>query len=417
MVTYPSDWSTFSFDEMFQLYPNNTLSRDKLSEHGEIGNIHYGDVLIKYGAVLSAKDSIPKIKTEYESGARAFLQQNDIIVADTAEDETVGKVVQIGEIPFPLVGGLHTIVCRPLVPTATGYLGYYMNSKEYHDQLLPYITGIKVSSLSKTSIRKTELHVPSTVKEQAAIVNAIGSFDTHIVNLAELIYKKKAIRDGALEDLVSGRTRLAGFGDAWVTVPFSEYFTLLKNNTYARDLLSEHGTIGNIHYGDILVKFGKVVTDNDEIPRLKDRVPFSEKWLLQKNDILIADTAEDETVGKAIQIGPISFPAVGGLHTIVCRPNWETAPGFLGYYINSKVFHDQLLPQITGIKVSSISKKAIRTTKVQIPSDIKEQKAIADILTAMDDEIKNLDSERDKMFQIREGAMDDLLTGRVRLAV
>ena len=141
MVTYPSDWSTFSFDEMFQLYPNNTQSRDKLSEHGEIGNIHYGDVLIKYGAVLSAKDSIPKIRTEYESGAKAFLQQNDVIVADTAEDETVGKAVQIGEIPFPLVGGLHTIVCRPLIPTATGYLGYYMNSKEYYHHHRPGRTG------------------------------------------------------------------------------------------------------------------------------------------------------------------------------------------------------------------------------------------------------------------------------------
>lgn len=417
MVTYPSDWSTFSFDEMFQLYPNNTLSRDKLSEHGEIGNIHYGDVLIKYGAILSAKDSIPKIRTEYESGAKAFLQQNDVIVADTAEDETVGKTVQIGEIPFPLVGGLHTIVCRPLVPTATGYLGYYMNSKEYHDQLLPYITGIKVSSVSKTSIRKTALHIPATVEEQEAIVSAIHTFDTHIANLAELIDKKKAIRDGALEDLMSGRTRLAGFSEDWAVIPFSEYFTLLKNNTYARELLTEHGTVGNIHYGDILVKYGNVVSEADDIPRLKEGVTFSEYWLLQKNDVLIADTAEDETVGKAIQIGTVSFPIVGGLHTIVCRPNHVTAPYFLGYYINSKAFHDQLLPHITGIKVSSISKKSIKTTEIRVPSDVEEQKAIADVLIAMDDEIKALEDERSKIIQIREGAMDDLLTGRVRLKV
>lgn len=296
------------------------------------------------------------------------------------------------------------------------FLYYVLSSEETKKQYATFAAGSGVQNLNKTVVKKVVVHLPS-IPEQITIARALTDMEQHIANLTELIEKKKAIRDGALEDLVSGRTRLAGFGDAWITVPFSEYFTLLKNNTYARDLLSEHGTIGNIHYGDILVKFGNVVTDKDEIPRLKDRVPFSEKWLLQKNDILIADTAEDDTVGKAIQIGPISFPAVGGLHTIVCRPNWETAPGFLGYYINSKVFHDQLLPHITGIKVSSISKKAIRTTEVQIPSDIKEQKAIADVLAAMDDEIKNLDSERDKMFQIREGAMDDLLTGRVRLTV
>lgn len=254
-------------------------------------------------------------------------------------------------------------------------------------------------------------------KEQDAIAETLSTFDDHIANLTELLEKKKAIRDGALEDLMSGRTRLAGFRQDWNTIPFDEYFTVLKNNTYTREQLSEHGVIGNIHYGDILVKYGNVVSDKDDVPRLKEGIPYSEKWLLLEMDVLIADTAEDETVGKAIQIGSISYPLVGGLHTIVCRPNPKTAPSFLGYYINSKAFHDQLLPHITGIKVSSISKKAIKATELRIPSEIEEQAAIADVLTAMDDDIKALEDERDKMIQIREGAMDDLLTGRVRLSI
>ena len=87
----------------------------------------------------------------------------------------------------------------------------------------------------------------------------------------------------------------------------------------------------------------------------------------------------------------------------------------MGYYINSRAFHDQLLPHITGIKVSSVSKKSIKTTDLCIPSDTKEQAAIADVLLAMDKEIDGLEEEREKIIQIREGAMDDLLTGRVRL--
>lgn len=417
MVTYPMDWATYSFDQMFQIISNNTLSRDKLTEHGRIGNIHYGDVLTKYGAVLSEHDSIPRIKAEFESYAGVQLAKDDVIVADTAEDETVGKVVQIGNVSCPLVGGLHTIVCHPLVQTASGYLGYYMNSKEYHDQLLPYITGIKVSSVSKTSIRKTQLHIPESTDEQAAIVSAILDFDSLIDNLNELIEKKKAIRDGALNDLMSGNTRLSGFKDKWVTIPFSRFFTVQKSNTYARDKLTNHGTVGNIHYGDVLVKYGDIVGEKDGIPYLKDGVSYSASWLLQENDIVIADTAEDETVGKSIQIGKISYPVVAGLHTIVCRPNMETAPGFLGYYMNSKVYHDQLLPHITGIKVSSVSKKSIKMTELHVPADIMEQKAIADALTAMDEEIKALEAEREKMIQIREGVMDDLLTGRIRLSV
>ena len=95
----------------------------------------------------------------------------------------------------------------------------------------------------------------------------------------------------------------------------------------------------------------------------------------------------------------------------------ETAPGFLGYYINSKAYHDQLLPHITGIKVSSVSKKSIKLTEIQIPGDVKEQQAIAETLMAMDAEIASLEAEREMMIQIREGAMNDLLTGRVRLSL
>ena len=132
--------------------------------------------------------------------------------------------------------------------------------------------------------------------------------------------------------------------------------------------------------------------------------------------MIIADTAEDET-GKAVQIGELNIPLISGLHTIACRPNYQTAGGFLGYYINSNCYHDQLLPYITGIKVSSISKKSIGETELYIPVDPKEQQAIAEVLTAMDEEIESLETEKEKMIQIKEGAMDDLLTGRVRLKV
>lgn len=271
--------------------------------------------------------------------------------------------------------------------------------------------------LNKKLIKGLSFIIPRDKNEQVAIGKALRSLDEYISDLAALIEKKKAIREGAVTDLMTGKTRLAGFHEDWVIVPFGEFFAIQKNNTYARDQLADHGTVGNIHYGDVLIKYGDTVSESDEIPFLKPGVAFSEKWLLQKNDVVIADTAEDETVGKAIQIGDISFPLVGGLHTIVCRPLMETAPGFLGFYINSRAYHDQLLPHITGIKVSSVSKKSIKLTEVRIPGDIKEQQAIAETLAAMDAEIASLTAEREKMIQIREGAMNDLLTGRVRLSL
>lgn len=405
MVTYPRDWTTYTFDEMFQMYPNNTLSRDKLSEHGSIGNIHYGDVLIKYGAVLSEKDSIPKIKPEHESAAKAFLQQNDVIVADTAEDETVGKVVQIGDIPFPLVGGLHTIVCRPLLPTATGYLGYYMNSKEYHGQLLPYITGIKVSSVSKSSIRKTELHIPSTVEEQGAIVDAIESFDAHIANLAELIEKKKAIRDGALEDLVSGRTRLAGFVNKWVNKPLG---TICKvyDGTHQTPKYVPSGirfvsveNIGDIYASDKYISETAYVSDFKAYP--------------EKGDILMTRIGDIGTPCIVSSDEPIAYYV-----SLALLKEITIHTAFLYCAIQGNFFQkeldDRTLHHATPKK---INKGEIGKCLVKYPKSEKEQKAIADVLMAMNCEIKALENERNKIIQIREGAMDDLLTGRVRLSV
>lgn len=273
-----------------------------------------------------------------------------------------------------------------------------------------------MTTIDQKSLAKCPIPMPQ-LSEQDDIVGTIRRFDTYIDDLAELIEKKRGIRDGALEDMMSGRIRLQGFTADWVVYPFSKYFSLLPTNTCSRDQLSDRGQVGDIHYGDVLIKYGDVLSDADEIPRLKDVLRIKERSFLKMHDVLIADTAEDETVGEAVQVGKVSIPLVGGLHTVACRPNYETAEGFLGYYLNSSQYHEQLYPYITGIKVSSISKKSFGETELCIPAEVEEQKAIVSVLKAIDEEIEALEIERDKMIQIREGAMDDLLTGRVRLSV
>lgn len=410
MVTYPKDWSTFDFDQMFQLYPNNTLSRDKLSDHGNIGNIHYGDVLIKYGAVLTNKDDIPRIRPEYESDVKIKLQEKDVIIADTAEDETVGKVVQIGNVSLPLAGGLHTIICRPLIPTATGYLGYYMNSKEFHDQLLPYITGIKVSSISKTSIRKTELHLPSSEIEQAAIVNVISSFDTAIKNFSELIEKKKDIRDGALEDLVSGKTRLEGYKSEWVEHKLGDFLKIGRGASprpiEAYITLNPDG-VNWIKIGDA-PRHGKYIVHTEE-----------------KITSAGASHSVEVRVGDFILSNSMSFGRPYILSVSGCiHDGWlklydyQTSADkeFLYYVLSSDKVREQYEAYAAGSGVQNLNKNVVKQVEVKLPS-LEEQKAIAAVLSSMDVEIESLEDEREKMVQIREGAINDLLTGKVRLSV
>ena len=180
-----SSWEQRKFDEVFDCtVPNNTLSRAELSyDEGTVLNVHYGDVLIKYGSVLDVqKDDIPRIPHRCrEDFNGALLQDGDVIIADTAEDETTGKACEIGNLQgSAIVSGLHTMVCRPRNRMALGYLGYYLNSNAYHYQLLPLMQGIKVLSLSRSNIQKTSVSYPIAVKEQQLIACYFSQLDSLI---------------------------------------------------------------------------------------------------------------------------------------------------------------------------------------------------------------------------------------------
>lgn len=392
MVTYPKDWGESELGILFDVSAGGDVDRSYFSKNKTIKH--------PYEIFSNGIDN----RGLYGYTSKPLHDGDSITV--TARG-TIGKAFYRSD-PYDAIIRLLVLAPKSNDVSSMFYTYFINNNIVFEDEH----TG--VPQLTAPKIKRINMPKPS-LPEQKAIAATLSCIDTHIANLTELIEKKEAIRDGALEDLLSGRTRLVGFCGEWEEYSFDDYFTLLPNNTLSREKLSERGTIGNIHYGDVLIKYHNNVTDKDDIPRIKADIDTRSFRLLQSGDIIVADTAEDETVGKAIQICDVSIPLVGGLHTIVCRPNYDTALGYLGYYINSKNYHNQLFPHITGIKVSSISKKAIKTTVLNLPKDIDEQKAIVEVLSSLDAEIASLEEEKDKMMQIKAGAMDDLLTGRVRL--
>lgn len=178
---YAYAWEQFQFSDLFTILQNNTLSRADLSDSGYGYTVHYGDVLIKYGEILDAStEQLPCISSEgiLAKFKASFLQDGDIIIADTAEDETVGKCTEICGIQRKsIVSGLHTIPCRPQIKFSSGYLGYYINSGAYHDQLLPLMQGTKVTSVSKSALQGTSLKVPESTDEQERISSYFSALD------------------------------------------------------------------------------------------------------------------------------------------------------------------------------------------------------------------------------------------------
>ena len=253
---FTDPWEQRKLDEAFDFtVPNNTLSRAELNqESGSVRNVHYGDVLIKYGSVLDAQnDELPFITGRSKDDFKgALLQNGDIIIADTAEDETTGKVCEIVNIQDKdVVAGLHTMVCRPKNKTAEGYFGYYMNSSSYHHQLLPLMQGIKVLSLSKTNVQKTTVKYPKDKAEQQKIADCLRRIDT-LITLHQRKYEKLVnIKKSMLDKMFppNGASvpeiRFKGFTDPWEQRKLGEIAKEVVRNDPASDAPIMMITAGN----------------------------------------------------------------------------------------------------------------------------------------------------------------------------
>lgn len=207
--------------------------------------------------------------------------------------------------------------------------------------------------------------------------------------------------------------RFAGFEDEWVNKIFRESFTYLQNNTLSRaELNSESGLAKNIHYGDVLVKFGECIDVAEEkIPFVSDAfvVDKFKNSFLQDGDIVIADTAEDETVGKCTEMQGVNDAILlSGLHTIPSRPKEKYGSKFLGYYLNSSAYHQQLLPLMQGVKVLSISKSALQETNLVIPKDNQEQQKIGSFFSNIDSVISLEQKKYDKLTQVKKSMLEKM---------
>ena len=296
------------------------------------------------------------------------------------------------------------------------YLFYYYSSNG-DDLAFKYCQGTKQQSYTASIVKKLPIILPP-IDEQKKIANALSEADQLIESLTKQLTKKKAIRQGGMQELLTGKKRLPGFAGEWQTFIFGELFDFIPNNAFTRAQMSDSGKVKNIHYGDILTKYGAYVDgDSDSIPYISKEIDlsrFADRCYLQSGDIIIADTAEDETVGKALEVVNMDCPILAGQHTLLCRPRITFAEKFLGYYLNAACYRDQLLPYIVGTKVSSVSKASVAQTKLIVP-EYEEQQAIAEILSNMDAEIEALEQKLGKYRQVKQGMMQQLLTGKIRL--
>lgn len=280
----PEDWEIRKLGSIFKFIPNNTISRDNLVNQGTVMNVHYGDILIKYGSILDIKNNeIPFINDSVISNSKfnEFAKDGDILIADTAEDEMVCKATELYNIENrKLVSGLHTMWIRPITEFKPKYLGYFFNSTFYHNQILPLIQGTKVCSVLKGAIKDTCISIPLE-NEQNKIASALTSIDNLLLSLDKLIEKKRLIKQGVMQELLTGKKRLPGFTGEWRASNLGE-LCIIKDGTHQTPRYVENG----------IAFFSVENVTNNNFKRVKyitseDYNILTKKYRIEKGDVLM----------------------------------------------------------------------------------------------------------------------------------
>ena len=414
----PEDWKLITLEELTQKGDlirgpfGGALKKEFFVDRGykvyEQKNAIYSDYTL--GSYFVDEDKFWELR-------RFEVQPDDFIVSCSG---TIGRIYQIPEDALKGIINQALLIIR-LDPDKI-ILPYFLNYfrwENFQDRIIDSTQGGAMKNLvGMDKFRATQIPIPPTLEEQQAIASALSDVDDLIRSLDGLIQKKQAIKKGTMQQLLTGKKRLPRFDGAWEVKKLGECFDFLKTGTQSRSDLNSHGDIGYIHYGDIHSKWDLFLDcDNQAIPKI-DIEKVKSLPTLQEGDLIIADASEDyEGVGKSIEIKNIGERnIVAGLHTMLLRAKNELlADGYKAYITSIDSVKKKLAQIATGTTVYGLSKTKLKEVEIYLPKSVEEQKAIAQILSDMDRELQTLRNKREKYVHIKQGMMQELLTGRVRL--
>lgn len=271
----------------------------------------------------------------------------------------------------------------------------------------PYIT--------RPTIAETALPVPP-LPEQRAIATALSDVDALLAALDRLIAKKRDLKQAAMQQLLTGQTRLPGFKGMWETKRLGNVGTCIRGVSYQGDSdLSPHDTAQTKRLlRSNNVQDSTIVTSDVQFVN-EERV--SEKQILRKNDILICmANGSKALVGKAglFQLNDGYAYTFGAFMGCFRNDNNESNSAFVFYLFQTGRYRDFINNLLAGSSINNLSPGSIESLEFIMP-ELPEQTAIATVLSDMDMELLALEQRRDKTRALKQGMMQELLTGRTRL--
>jgi len=386
----PVDWELITYGDAFNFLSTATYSRADLSVDDKVKYVHYGDIHTKFQHILNCEVNLPTVSLE-QSKRYSLIENGDIIMADASEDyEGVGKSVEVvNSNNQKVISGLHTFLFRDKKEYfADGFKAYISESPLVKNSFQRLTTGMKVFGVSKKNL-KTILIPKPTLSEQKAIATVLSDTDQLIQNLKTLIAKKQAIKQGAMQELLTGKKRLQGFTEKWETKKLGE------------------------------ITFIKTGSKNNQDKVFDGNFPFFVRSQSVERINTYSYDCEAILVPGEGGIGSI-FHYINGKFDVhqrvyVINDFSQNVFGKYVYLFMKEHFGTHAMKNSVKATVDSLRLPTFQEFEIKIPKDIQEQRAIAQILSDMDAEIEALEQQLQKTQTLKQGMMQELLTGKIRL--
>ena len=396
---HPIDWGLVTIKEICKSLNYGTSKKSTFS--GKCAVLRMGNLQNGY------IDWTDLVFTNDEKDIQKYsLVKGDVLFNRTNSADLVGKTsLYRGEYPAIYAGYLIKLnYDRKKV--VGEYLNYILNTQEAKEYCLAVKTdGVSQSNINAQKICAFLFHLPP-FEEQKKISEFLSDVDNLISSLQKLIEKKKAIKQGAMQELLTGKKRLPGFSGEWSKQQLGDICNIVNGGTPSTSIAEFwNGKILWCTPTDITSCSTKYIyTTESKIT--ESGLKASSATLLPKGALLLCSRA---TIGE-VRIAGNTICTNQGFKSLVVHQNISNE--WLYYMVHVLKFN--MLEKAIGSTFLEISKKDLAELDIIVP-EFTEQKAIAQVLSDMDSEIELLEKKLAKYQQIKQGMMQELLTGRIRL--
>lgn len=297
----------------------------------------------------------------------------------------------------------HAVVVTPQKSTDINWLYHVLKSMNLNQ----YSESSAQPGLSVLKLLNLTVIVPKK-SEQTAIASVLSDTDALIENLEKLIAKKRNIKQGVMQELLTGRKRLEGFNGEWDKIKIGEVADIHKGNGLSKTKLKSEGKYGCILYGELFTTYKRIIKN------AISRTDYEEGVYSRAGDILMPGSTTTTGIDLAIASAVLKDNILLGGDINVIRPKTASINSiFLTYYITEILKH-KILELTQGITIIHLYGKDLKTLEIAIP-EISEQNEIAKFLVDIDEELSGLENQMNKYQLIKQGMMQTLLTGKIRL--